>query len=53
MQELVNRQDILQSSRRGAKSMMPFRKYFRMNIALYVMLIPGIVNLILFKYLPM
>lgn len=53
MQELVNRQDILQSSGRGAKSMMPFRKYFRMNIALYVMLIPGIVNLILFKYLPM
>lgn len=53
MQELVNRQDILQSSGRGARSMMPFRKYFRMNIALYVMLIPGIVNLILFKYLPM
>ena len=30
-----------------------FSKYFKMNVALYIMLIPGILNLIFFKYAPM
>ncbi len=49
---VVNRQDLLTSGPRE-KGLMPFGKYFRINIALYLMLIPGLLNLILFKYLPM
>lgn len=30
-----------------------FSKYFKLNMALYIMLIPGILNLIFFKYAPM
>lgn len=30
-----------------------FLKYFKLHVALYIMLIPGLINLILFKYMPM
>lgn len=53
MQQATNQQLVLKGRVRRQKSATPFTKYFRTNIALYVMLIPGLVNLVLFKYLPM
>lgn len=53
MSNVVNsRQDLLQGSA-GVRQDLPFRRYFAQNWVLYVMLIPGLVNLLLFKYLPM
>lgn len=52
MSDIVNRQELLQGV--GAvRRDMPARQYFRLNWVLYLMLLPGILNLILFKYLPM
>ena len=51
-QEMRNRQDLLQGTGPVRRDM-PTGKYIRLNWVLYVMLIPGLINLILFKYLPM
>lgn len=53
MQDTVNRQDVLKGSGPRQRSTMPFSKFFKVNIALYIMLIPGLLNLLLFKYMPM
>ncbi len=52
MQEAASRQDLLSGSVKVRREMST-RKYMRINWALYVMLIPGLINLMLFKYLPM
>ena len=49
---MQNRQDLLRVSRRAGKDM-PTGKYIRINWVLYAMLIPGLLNLIIFKFLPM
>ena len=51
-EDLARRQDLLQSSGRVRRDM-PLGKYMRLNWVLYIMLIPGLINLLLFKYLPM
>lgn len=52
MSEMLARQELLKGSAK-VRHEMPFRSYFKANKALYVMLIPGLLNLLLFKYLPM
>ena len=49
---MQNRQDLLRAGRRAGKDM-PTGKYIRINWVLYAMLIPGLLNLIIFKFLPM
>ena len=45
-------QDLLRGERRASRDM-PLWKYVRLNWVLYIMLIPGLINLLLFKFLPM
>lgn len=52
MSEMSARQDLLKGSAAVRKEM-PFRTYFKLNWVLYLMLVPGLLNLLLFKYLPM
>lgn len=49
---MQKRQDLLRAGRRAGKDM-PTGKYIRINWVLYAMLIPGLLNLIIFKFLPM
>lgn len=52
MSESRVRQELLNSSGKVRREL-TFRKYVKLNWLLYLMLVPGILNLILFKYLPM
>ncbi|MGI6634726.1 MAG: ABC transporter permease [Christensenellales bacterium] len=52
MSNVVNRQDLLQGSVKARRDM-SLSKYIHNNWVLYLMLLPGLINLALFKYLPM
>ena len=52
MSDAVNRQDLLQGSGKTRREM-SLSKYIHNNWVLYLMLLPGLINLALFKYLPM
>jgi len=53
LSNVVNsRQDLLAGTAQVRRDM-PLGKYMTQNWILYIMLIPGLVNLLLFKYLPM
>ena len=49
---MQNRQDLLRAGRRAGQDM-PTGKYIRINWVRYAMLIPGLLYVIIFKFLPM
>ena len=51
-EDMARRQELLRGSGQVRRDM-PLGKYMRLNWVLYIMLIPGLINLLLFKYLPM
>ena len=51
-EDMARRQELLRGSGQVRRDM-PLGKYIRLNWVLYIMLIPGLINLLLFKYLPM
>ncbi|MGI6172272.1 MAG: ABC transporter permease [Christensenellales bacterium] len=53
MSEMSMRQDLLRDGGGGVRREMSTANYIKLNWILYVMLIPGLINLILFKYMPM
>ncbi len=53
MSDIGMRQELLKSSGAKLRRDMPLGKYMRINWILYIMIIPGLINLALFKYMPM
>ena len=51
--EQINRQDLLRGSGGAVRHEMSLGRYLRNNWILYVMMLPGLLNLLIFKYAPM
>ena len=53
MSDIGARQELLKASGGKQRHDMSLGKYIKINWILYIMIIPGLINLVLFKYMPM